>query len=198
MRALLLVFLCLGSALIARSQTSYTDSLLSWRKVYIETHDVLKTPEEQSFLRFYAPDSSFRAWCTVTRYADSPWFPMPTSGKAPKMARKYGLLTFRIHDTTLHLLLYQLKFLLDNVKTKDFLFVGFTDATSADETYGAGRYIDYETTDIRQDRLLLDFNKAYNPSCAYTTGFNCPIPPRENDLPIAVRAGEKNFGKKVH
>lgn len=46
--------------------------------------------------------------------------------------------------------------------------------------------------------VSLDFNKAYNPYCAYTTGYNCPVPPRENDLPIGIKAGEKNYGKKVH
>ncbi len=45
---------------------------------------------------------------------------------------------------------------------------------------------------------LLDFNKAYNPYCAYAAGYNCPIPPGENDLPVAILAGEKNYGKKVH
>ncbi len=47
--------------------------------------------------------------------------------------------------------------------------------------------------------LLLDFNKSYNPYCAYTTGYNCLIPPREKTIqPVAILAGEKNYGKKVH
>jgi len=46
--------------------------------------------------------------------------------------------------------------------------------------------------------MILDFNKSYNPYCAYTAGYNCPIPPKENDLPVAILAGEKNYGKKMH
>jgi hypothetical protein len=88
--------------------------------------------------------------------------------------------------------------LLAREETRDYLFIGFTDMTSAAETYGAGRYIDCVTGDIRGNTMLLDFNKAYNPYCAYAAGYNCPIPPRENDLPVAILAGEKNYGKKVH
>lgn len=63
------------------------------------------------------------------------------------------------------------------------------------ESYGGGRYIDCVINDIRNSTLMLDFNKAYNPYCAYVTGYNCPIPPREKDLPVAIHAGEKNYGK---
>ncbi len=81
---------------------------------------------------------------------------------------------------------------------KNYLFLPFTDLTSGEESYGGGRYIDLETTDIFNNKVIIDFNKAYNPYCAYASGYNCPIPPRENDLPVAVKAGEMNFGKKVH
>jgi uncharacterized protein (DUF1684 family) len=107
-------------------------------------------------------------------------------------------LTFRVHDTALHLFVYQLQFLLGKEDTKNDLFVGFTDLTSAADTYGGGRYIDCVIGDIHDGVMVLDFNKAYNPYCAYTTGYNCPIPPKENDLPVAILAGEKNYGKKSH
>ncbi len=81
---------------------------------------------------------------------------------------------------------------------KDHLFLPFTDLTSGEESYGGGRYIDLETTGIINNRLVIDFNKAYNPYCTYSDGYNCPIPPRENDLPVAIRAGEKAFAKPVH
>jgi len=69
--------------------------------------------------------------------------------------------------------------------TRDYLFIPFTDATSGIDTYGGGRYIDCATGDIRGGILMQDFNKAYNPCCAYASGYNCPIPPPENDLPVA-------------
>ncbi|HNJ28593.1 MAG TPA: DUF1684 domain-containing protein, partial [Ferruginibacter sp.] len=78
----------------------------------------------------------------------------------------------------------------------DYLFVPFTDLTTGDESYGSGRYIEFYIQDIQGDGTLqLDFNKAYNPYCAYASGFKCPIPPRENALNVAIKAGEKNFAK---
>jgi hypothetical protein len=68
----------------------------------------------------------------------------------------------------------------------------FRDATSGNESYPVGRYLEPQPLDAAGDRWLLDFNRAYNPSCAFSTHFNCPIPPRENLLSIAVRAGERD------
>jgi uncharacterized protein (DUF1684 family) len=86
-----------------------------------------------------------------------------------------------------------------NDKTyRNYLFIPFTDSTSGEESYGGGRYLECFAGDIGYNLLDLDFNKAYNPYCAYGAGYNCPIPPKENDLPIAIKAGEKNYAKKVH
>ena len=68
-------------------------------------------------------------------------------------------------------------------------FLPFRDATSGPETYGAGRYLDAEITS--DGRVLLDFNRAYFPYCAYGEGWTCPLPPAENWLRAAVRAGER-------
>ncbi|NIU01421.1 MAG: DUF1684 domain-containing protein, partial [Nitrosopumilaceae archaeon] len=69
--------------------------------------------------------------------------------------------------------------------------LGFTDKTSGDETYGGGRYIDLVEHD--RNHYVIDFNKAYNPYCAYNPKYSCAIPPEENHLAIAVTAGEKIF-----
>lgn len=79
---------------------------------------------------------------------------------------------------------------------EDHLFIPFTDETNVGETYGGGRYIDLKMGDIQNGMVVLDFNKCYNPYCAYKEGYACPIPPRENSLPIAIPAGEKRFGKE--
>ena len=78
---------------------------------------------------------------------------------------------------------------------RDYLFVPFKDLTNAHETYGGGRYLDFRMKDIEGASCVLDFNKAYNPYCAYSEGYNCPIPPRENHLEVRVEAGEMGFGK---
>ena len=73
----------------------------------------------------------------------------------------------------------------------DELFIPFRDATSGKDTYGAGRYVEAEP--LGKGRYLLDFNRAYNPYCAYNDDWQCPLPPAENWLTVAIRAGEKSF-----
>ncbi|MCC6235962.1 MAG: DUF1684 domain-containing protein [Dehalococcoidia bacterium] len=71
------------------------------------------------------------------------------------------------------------------------IFLPFQDANAGGETYGAGRYL--EVLPLGEDRVLLDFNYAYNPYCAYNDGWSCPLPPSENRLQVAIRAGEQTF-----
>lgn len=71
------------------------------------------------------------------------------------------------------------------------LFLPFRDATSGTESYGAGRYLEVEQTD--DGKLRVDFNYAYSPYCAYNDRWSCPIPPAENRLGVAIRAGERSF-----
>lgn len=72
---------------------------------------------------------------------------------------------------------------------EDYLLVPFRDATTGAETYGAGRYLDFEPTP--DDVYVLDFNRAYHPYCAYDDAWSCTLPPRENSLPVRVEAGER-------
>ena len=76
--------------------------------------------------------------------------------------------------------------------TRGTLFLAFADVTSARETYGAGRYLDIKKIPGATS-IELDFNKAYNPYCAYNENYTCPLPPKENFLKVAILAGEKNY-----
>ena len=76
--------------------------------------------------------------------------------------------------------------------TRGSLFLAFADETSAKETYGAGRYIDIKKIPGASS-MVLDFNNAYNPYCAYTDGYSCPFPPGKNILKVAIKAGEKSY-----
>ena len=76
----------------------------------------------------------------------------------------------------------------------DALFLPFADATTGTETYRGGRYLEVEQVD--DGRVLLDFNYAYNPYCAFGEGWSCPLPPPENRLTVAIRAGERTFHKQ--
>lgn len=75
-------------------------------------------------------------------------------------------------------------------KEDDYLFIPFYDETSADQSYGGGRYVEPELID--GGTLEIDFNTAYNPYCAYNHTYRCPIPPQDNNLKVAILAGEKN------
>jgi uncharacterized protein len=72
------------------------------------------------------------------------------------------------------------------------LFLPFRDATSGREAYGAGRYLEVEPPDA-DGHVVVDFNDAYNPYCAYNASWSCPIPPGENWLAVPIRAGERSF-----
>lgn len=70
-------------------------------------------------------------------------------------------------------------------------FVPFRDATSGEDTYGAGRYLDIEPNE--DGSVTIDFNYAYNPLCVYDDAFSCPLPPGENWLQVSIEAGEKSY-----
>ena len=121
---------------------------------------------------------------------------METSSKDKHIYRVYAVAHFRIHDTVQKLHIYQSQRLMEIEKYADHLFIPFTDLTSGEESYENGRYIDLKISDLETGSLTIDFNKAYNPYCAYVSDrYSCPIPPAENHLPIAIRAGEKKIAK---
>jgi uncharacterized protein (DUF1684 family) len=197
-RPMLLFLFALGvqsSSAQKMDTRGYMDSIKAFRADYIKTHELLTSAEQKAMLQFYSLDPTYRVAARFEKFVDSPWFPMATSGKAPQIQRKYGRLTFSLHDTVVHLTVYQSQALMQKAATRDYLFIPFTDATSGIDSYGGGRYIDCAINDIRNGILVVDFNKAYNPYCAYAAGYNCPIPPRENDLLVAIQAGEKSYGK---
>ena len=84
---------------------------------------------------------------------------------------------------------------LENDAVQYFLYIPFRDYTCRDECYGGGRYIDLLASDVKDNKLVIDFNRAYNPYCAYNEMYSCPVPPAENSLPLEVRVGEKKYKK---
>lgn len=177
------------------SQNSYKDSLIRFIKNYVDKHEVV-LGEDRKHLHFYPVDESYRIPAKFERVENSPWFKMDASGPFKRMYRIYGKAHFILHDTAVTLNIYQSQDLMQMIQYKDNLFIPFTDATSGIETYEGGRYFDFTIEDIKDNSLVIDFNKAYNPYCAYVNKvYSCPIPPRENQLAIAIKAGEKMYGK---
>jgi uncharacterized protein (DUF1684 family) len=76
---------------------------------------------------------------------------------------------------------------------KNHLFLPYRDHTNDETTYGGGRYIDVLISEVESGKMYLDFNKSYNPWCGYSDGYNCPIPPSENSLEVAIEAGEMTY-----
>jgi uncharacterized protein len=185
----------IAANLFAQHGTAYINTIKTYQKKYVATHEVVKGKERKLF-RFFSADENFKIPCRFESTADTAVISMKTSGKTipQKDFKRYGKLLFTINDTVLQLTVYQS--VQQNPLYKNYLFIPFTDVTTGDETYGSGRYIDIETSDIKNNMVTIDFNKAYNPYCAYSTGYNCPIPPRENYLVVAIKAGEKTFAKK--
>jgi len=193
---ILLILVCSFFTSISFAQSkSYKDSVESYLKKYVKEHEVV-SGKDKEFMSFFPVNEKYRKTCKFERTMNSPWFRMESSGPIKKNYRVYGVIHFTINDTAVTLNIYQGQDLMTTKQYKDHLFIPFTDATSGEETYESGRYLDLEITDIVNDKVLIDFNKAYNPYCAYVSGkYNCPIPPAENRLTVAIRAGEKAFGK---
>jgi uncharacterized protein (DUF1684 family) len=195
----LLSFLILGSNILFAQ--NYTSTINTFRKNYkkeflLDKRSPLKK-EDLSFLRFYKPNLLYKVKSTVEPIKDTIGFDMLTHSGVIKKYFVYAKLTFYFKQQQYTLNLYQSKDLMSKEGFDDYLFLPFTDKTNYTETFGGGRYIDIKIGDIKGNYLEIDFNKAYNPYCAFKGGYNCPIPPKENALNIAVRAGEKLYGKQV-
>lgn len=139
-------------------------------------------------LDFFLCDKNYRITCKFEKNIGKK-FKMPTSTERKPIYRRYGYVYFKIDGQECKLTVYQNIELSKQKAFKNNLFIPFRDATSGNESYGGGRYIDVEIP--MNDELVIDFNLCYNPYCAYSPRYSCPIPPAENTLQIAIKAGEK-------
>lgn len=138
-------------------------------------------------LHFYPLNTKFYVMANFKRSRGEKKFKMKTSTDRLPEYIKYGEVTFSIDGSTFKLSVYRNIELSKRKEFKKYLFLPFTDLTTGETSYGGGRYIDLEIPDGKE--IIIDFNKAYNPYCAYTHSYSCPIPPPENFLNIKVEAG---------
>ncbi len=150
---------------------------------------------EFKHLNYFQPNPKFNITANFKKDIGKEFTMLTSSGKE-KSFRQYGILSFEIDKKQFELPIYQNIKLMENEKYKDYIFIPFMDLTNDEETYGGGRYIEAKLP--TGDTYNLDFNYSFNPYCHYTTGYNCPIPPRENFLNIRIEAGEKKFGEGKH
>ena len=139
-------------------------------------------------LEYFPPDPAYRVAATVTPYEEPEEIRMIDTRGWERAAWRYGEAAFALNGEDVRLVLLTW---VAEPGPDDQFFIAITDATSGEKTYPACRYV--QTGFIADGPLLLDFNLATNPSCAYNDGFACPLPPRENRLPVAIRAGEKIY-----
>lgn len=138
-------------------------------------------------LRFYPLNIKFYVTAHFKKCHGEKKFKMKTSTERLPEYIKYGEVSFSINDSNFKLSVYRNIELSKRKEFKKYLFLPFTDLTTGEASYGGGRYIDLEIPKGKE--IIIDFNKAYNPYCAYTHSYSCPIPPSENFLNIKIEAG---------
>jgi uncharacterized protein len=153
--------------------------------------------EDLKNLDFYKPVSYARVNSKFTLTPEAEPFDMPTYSGLTRSYRKWGEAKFLWKGDSITLSIYQNLTLLSNPLYKDYLFLPFKDETNGLTTYGGGRYLNMSKADTEDGFVTIDFNKSYNPWCAYSDGFNCPIPPRENHLSFPIYAGEKLYKGEI-
>lgn len=189
--------------LILKSLHSYTQECSSANAVAYQQqlNKEYANPEESpltkadlkkfSALDFYPVDKDYCVEAKFVRTPNEKPFEMPTTTARKPQYVKYGELYFTLQGKECRLDIFQNIELVKQDKYKKHLFLPFTDLTSGNGSYGGGRYIDLEQPEGHI--MTIDFNKAYNPYCAYNHKYSCPIPPAQNDLKVEVKAGVKEY-----
>ncbi len=141
-------------------------------------------------LKYFPIDEKYKVEATLTRFIVQETLTTLTSTGEDRTYNQYGWVKFDLNGKTHKMLVLQPT----EEELEDYFFLPFADETSAEETYGGGRYLDIEIIN-KQNTVIVDFNLAYSPYCAYSDKFSCPIPPEENFLQTKIEAGEKVFSE---
>lgn len=192
-----LLFLTVGTVCSCQSQSSdsYNDQINKERKEknkkFLNSEkSPLTKADQKNFLglSYYAVDAAYKIKARFVPFTNDSTFTMATTTERQPIYDVLGIAHFTIRDTACSLTVFR-------SAADSLLFIPFNDYTNGKSTYGGGRYIDQPVKSLNSanDSIRIDFNLAYNPYCAYNYKFSCPIPPESNKLPVAIKAGEKNF-----
>jgi uncharacterized protein len=180
--------------------SKYTAAIKAERKqkdIEMRTDEKSPIPENEKAtfekLNYYKPNTSFRKVAAFERFDQATHFLMKTTTDRLPEYSLYGAVTFTHKGKDYTLNVYQNIELVKKPGYDKHLFIPFNDETNGKETYGGGRFLDVSETG--ESTLIIDFNNAYNPYCAYNHNYSCPIPPEENNLKIKINAGEKKWHK---
>ena len=200
-RVIIVVVVIIVTVIIVYSMsTGFVDSGYSEQieKYRAERDEYMRADEGSPFvdntetftgLKYFPINPSYRVVADLEPVHDRKMIALTTNDGLQQSYLEYAHATFRLNDIENRLLILEVA---DSGPFRGTLFLAFADQTSAFETYGAGRYLDVEKTPGATS-ITLDFNKAYNPFCAYSDSFSCPLPPRENILSTAIKAGEMTY-----
>jgi uncharacterized protein len=182
-------------AVFFQKDGSHTVYISQIEKERTDKHRFMQANSESPFieqevpyngLNYFPVNPDFQIKARFERLPGNEKVILATSDNLTKTYIRYAIASFRKEKETHELLI------LKPTTNEDYLFLAFTDLTSAESTYGAGRYLELKEPKSGKT-IVIDFNKAYNPYCAYVDGYSCPMPPAENHLGIAIKAGEKNY-----
>jgi uncharacterized protein len=137
-------------------------------------------------LRYFPPDPKYKIQAILHKYDSPERVSMTTSKETSQLFHRLGYFEFSIDGKNVKLQAYK-----SAERESNELFIPFKDGTSGKESYGAARYLDIE--DTADDDFVIDFNYAYNPYCAYSDDYVCPLPPKENWLDVRIPAGEMSY-----
>jgi len=149
----------------------------------------IDTTVEFSPLKYYEPDSAFLFKSRLFRYDPPDTVEILGTKGEIRQVIKEGFVKLDFEGTEYRVNIYK-GFSRSGVA---YHSIWFTDKTTSDETYGVGRYLDFELSEDPDSVYTIDFNYAYNPYCAYSAMYSCPIPRKEDYLDFLIEAGEKNF-----
>ncbi len=187
-----------GQKADSSNSTKYTRTILNERKLKdkelkSDAASPLTNEDKLDFtgLNYFRPKKKYVKRAILTRFDNPTVFKMKTTTDRLPDYSIWGKVEFEHKGKKYQLNVYRNIDLSKRPGFENYLFIPFNDATNGKQTYGGGRFLDAKDTGL--DFLILDFNKAYNPYCAYNHKYSCPIPPEENDLPIKVKAGELKF-----
>jgi len=198
-----LLFVSLSIAVFAQDDSTQAVTTIAdfQNKLNEEYHNRKESPLDPNDFAtfkghdFFPVDLSYRVQAKLVATVGTPFFGMKTTTSKTSTERIYGHIEFTLEGKQFHLPVYQSKDLMQTAEYADYLFFPFTDETNGKQTYGGGRYIDLRIPKEGDD-IIVDFNMAYNPYCAYNSRYSCPIVPAENQMDIEVRAGVKYSEKR--
>lgn len=190
--AIIIIGVIVAYLFLDSKKEDYIQSIIDHR---IQVDSFMKNSDESPFnstdvnytgLDYFKPDASYKLEASYQPFGNRKIKMLTTSDGKEEAYEEYGTAYFIIEGVQNELVI------LKSVSSTTYdLFIPFADASSGEATYGGGRYLNV-TLGVN-DLVELDFNKAYNPYCAYAPAYSCPLPPSSNILSIPILAGEKNF-----